>query len=815
MLIKNIFCRGTIVPLLFALWFQSQSVIAQSVSIQGYILDSLNGEFLIGATLIDTLSKKGTYTNEVGFFSMQISIGATIEVNYIGYSPKLVKIKEIPISKELKIKMTPTTSVIDGVEIRARNHKYEINKIYFTQNSLNSTVILGGEKDILKSITLTPGIKSGVEGTSNIYVRGGNGDQNLFLIEGIPMYNIAHLYGLVSIFPGDQVQSVSAYKGSFPAKYGGRLSSVIDIRLKNGNDSRVEKSVSLGTLSTKANINGAIFKKRLKYNLFYRRNLFDVYNNLFGENSKNNGFNKEALYFSDFYAKLTYNIVKSHYLQFFTFDTNDSWKRYSKSSLNMEYRENIENLNWGNQVYQLRFYGSLGSKGSYDFNVFTSGYNAKFGIYMHENTNTTDFRSDYKYENSIKEYCSKLDIKYAVFPNLTLNTGFEIKNQFFLPGQVSLNQSINGKLAMDTMSTNNQYRFMDCRWYISNEYKIDKWIFQGGINANSNRFLPAGIVLEPRLLAFYNLRNGFDIHTSIARTSQNIHQFSNSALGLPTDIWISSNEIIPVSFSDNFALGGSWETEKLTFSMDAYYRKMKGLLQYRPGAGFLLTGDDWYKKILTSGKGYAYGIELLLKKQAGQITGWISYTFSRSFRVFPSINEGKLFNFQFDRPHELDCVLSYRINKKWDFSLNWKFASGNPVNIPVGSIPSIYFDNLNYDKNLGGSGISNDLFEIPSFDNNSVDRNSIYIYDGYNNYRLPHYHRLDLSVNRTIQMKKLEMIINLSVYNLYNRKNPLYAYMGFKKQVYHPTNPNTNSKADLHTFYQFPILPSITLTVNF
>ncbi|MFZ1455028.1 MAG: TonB-dependent receptor, partial [Saprospiraceae bacterium] len=590
------------------------------LKISARVVNDKTGEYLIGAVVYDTLSKNGTYTNEVGYFYLEMRKDAAIFISHIGYESIWLSANE-QLKKNTLIRLIPNNNLIEGVEIISRRPKYEINKIYFTPLELKSTIILGGESDVLKSLTLTPGIKSGVEGTSNIYVRGGNSDQNLILIEGVPIYNTSHLFGLVSIFPNDQIQSVSTYKGSFPAKYGGRLSSVIDMRLKNGNTSKTERSFTLGILSSKANINGSLFEDRLRYNVFYRRNLFDVFSKL---QSNQNG--EPSIHFSDFNTKLTYQLGNSNFIQFFCLITDEIWKRNSNFNSGNTNNQSSTRYNWGNNIYQLRMYGSFLNKGSYDLNLYSYNYKSHLGSSSHLGVNSIDFKKEFLYSNSIRENTTKIDFKYPLSQKWEVSSGIELKDQTFLPGQTSIQQSIKEQVILDSNSIINQYKVLDTRIYFNNEYIWNKFSFNAGLNVNINKYLPSNFTLEPRIISLYKIKDNIGIHASFSRTTQNIFQLSNNSLGLPTDVWIGSNQGIPVSSALNYALGASMEHKMYALSVDVYYRKLDGMLRYNPGSNFLLNGVDWKNRLQLNGSGMTYGLETLIKKNSGRVTGWLAYT---------------------------------------------------------------------------------------------------------------------------------------------------------------------------------------------
>lgn len=533
--------RGIKTPLFFLIfWIAIPSYTQSTMKIRAKITDALSGESLIGAHVFDIQSNSGSYTNEYGYFFIEIKSETILFIQHIGYESCKISVNEI-YDNNFIIKLKPLENFIKEIEITDKRNNYELNKIYFTQKDISSTVILGGESDVLKSLTLTPGIKSGVEGTSNIFVRGGDGDQNLFLVEGVPVYNMTHLFGLVSIFPSDHIQSVSTYKGSFPAKYGGRLSSVFDIRLKSGNTENTEKSITLGILSSKANINGAFFNSKLRYNLTYRRNLFDFFNKLLESNQ--NG--KSGIHFSDYNIKITYDIGKGNYVQFFNFLTNEIWQRSSRYFDGKNWNENVTKFKWGNSIYQWKMYGGFLDKGSYDINIYTYKYNSILNNKSHLGIHETDFKKDFFNNNLIKESTVRADFKYPIIRNMVFSVGSEVKFQTFVPGQTFLKQSIKDITILDTSTQINQYKTTDLMVYINNEYIRDKWILNTGLNLNINRVQQTPVVVEPRVMLAYNIVKNLDIHSSFAKTTQNIHLLSNNSLGLPIDTWIGSiNDIL-------------------------------------------------------------------------------------------------------------------------------------------------------------------------------------------------------------------------------------------------------------------------------
>lgn len=781
--------------------------------LSGKILDFQTEEEIIGATIIISNTNKGTYSNEFGYFNLEIPKNAqSIQVSYTGYRTKIINLDSIDLKSELIIYIESNTNIIGDVQIIAeRQQSFEIGKIYISPQEIEQTIQLGGEKDILKALQSTPGIKGGVEGTSGLLVRGGNSDQNLYLLEDISLYNTSHVFGLVSTFSGDNIKSLSLYKGGFPARYGGRLSSILDVKVKSGSPEKWEGQATLGILSSKLGASGPIIKDKWTISFLARRSFYDLIpltQQLVNPNQQEPFYN-----FSDFFVKSNYKINQKNNISLFFYNSRDRWSRKSNFSSETFSQEESNVLAWGNRAASLTWKNRIASNIFQNVSVIYNSY--QFDVDASTNNlplNEDSFFSSNSYNSSVQDYSIKYRLDYQLNSRHYLRAGTEVINHNITPGQSRILNKINDTAILDTLSSNNDISNTEYRFFVEDEINFNRLNINAGLSFSGLSTVDKNYnSLEPRISAKYELNSKINIQASVVKMTQYLHVLSNNSLGLPTDLWIASTSRIPPSSSWTYSLGSEMKIDKNhTLNIEFYNKELTGLINYRAGSSFLLFGTDWEDRVISNGLGNSYGVEIQLKRSYKKLSGWLSYTYSRTDRQFQELNNGEAFPFNFDRPHELDILLSYKPNSKWSFNFNWKYHTGDAVTFPVGFYPNIF-----YDGELGGSGISNDLFELPSFSNFLLDPNSIPIYEGINQERLPDYHRLDISISRTILKKKYEHIINLSVYNLYNRKNTLFVVHGYDNSAISTVNAVRNLKGSLRSFNQFPIIPSLSYTVKF
>lgn len=768
----------------------SQSKSTQTVTLSGHIKDKRNGEALIGATCYFPEIMKGITSNEYGYYSITVSAG-TYKVNfsYIGYETQTLTL-EMGKNQVLDIALAENSLMIDEVTILGTNKNSNVESADMSIEKLPVKLIkklpsFMGEVDILKTITLLPGIQSGGEGSSGLYVRGGGSDENLMLLDEAPVYNASHLMGFFSVFNSDAIKDIQVYKGGIPAEYGGKASSVIDIRMKDGNSQKLSGQAGIGNISSRLTLEGPIIKDKWSFILSGRRTYADVAGRMIGiEQLKDN-----QLYFYDLNLKT--NIVLSQkdrvYISAYT---GDDYFKLGESLY----------MRWGNITGTVRWNHVFNGKLFSNTSLIYSKYNYSLGV----PSNSTD---QFDWNSSIEDYNFKQDFSWFLNTNNKIDFGLNIIKHHFEPGNITTSQSS----YFEPLKLTN-YNALSSAGYISNEQKlgalltvkyglrlsmfqqigvgrvreylnplapqVDEIINEASYETNEKIGSPF-INLEPRISAKLSVSENSSIKTSYNRMVQNLHLISNTNSPTPLDIWLPSNKYIQPLIVNQVAIGYFRNFHRNTYetSLEFYYKDMQNVLDFKDGANLFLN-EDLETELLT-GSGNAYGMELMIKKLEGQFTGWVSYTLSKSMREVPGINNGNPYPSTYDRTHDLSIVTNYDINKRFSVSASWIFSTGNPVTYPVAK----------YD----------------------VQGNTLFYYANRNSHRIPSYHRLDLSLNydfKKNEYRKIKQSINVSLYNVYSRRN---AY----SISFRPNEDNAAVIEAIRLSIVGSIIPSVTYNINF
>lgn len=736
--------------LLFALLCCGASAIfAQNepkFTISGTISDKSNGETLIGATVqLAERPQSGATSNEYGFFSISAPPGTyTLVIRYIGYENFAQKIDLTKGSQKLNITLTDA-AVLNEVVIKAEKTNENIEKPLMGVEKLNMADIktlpmLLGERDILKAIQLLPGVKSAGEGNAGFHVRGGGADQNLILLDEAPVYNASHLLGFFSTFNADAIKDATLYKGGMPPQYGGRLSSVLDIKMNEGNNKEYEVSGGIGLISSKLNIEGPIQKGRSSFLVTGRR----TYADLFLKASSDTTISSSKLYFYDLNAKVNYQI-------------NDKNRIYGSGYFGRDvlgFGDNFT-VDWGNATGTLRWNHLFSDRLFSNTSLIYSSYDYNIKIKSGSN--------DFKIKSDIKDWNIKQD--FQAFPNdrNTVKYGINFIHHTVTPGNVEASEgsSINALPA-------DPRRGLESAAYVTHEWKATQRLnllyglrfsmfnvlggtefktydSEGNVLSSetpaSGEIVETYLNLEPRFSASYQLTARNSLKLSFNRNTQNLHLLSNASTSNPTDSWVLTTKNIKPEVADQVAIGffqNFGQTQKYEFSAETYFKTMSNQIDYRTGAE--IQGNRDVEADLLSGIGRAYGVELLLKKQSGKLTGWIGYTLSRTERKIEGINDGNWYAAKQDRTHDVSIVAMYKLSRRWNLSANWIWYTGNAVTFPSGKY--------------------------------SVDGATTYLYTARNGYRMPDYHRLDLGATFLAkETKRFKSEWAFSMYNAYNRRN--------------------------------------------
>jgi len=766
--------------------FSLNSLLAQkNYTLSGFITDD-NGEVLIGATIVSLKNSVGTTTNQYGFFSITLPFGEnTLIVSSLGYISDTIKIF-VDENKKLNLKLIPEVKKIDEVVINAHKSDENIKKaniglVSLQSKTIKSIPVVFGESDLLKSIQLLPGVQSGVEGMGGFFVRGGNSDQNLIILDEAVVYNPNHLFGFFSVFNTDVIKNVELYKGAIPAEFGGRLSSVLDVRTKEGNLEKISGEGGIGLISSKISIDGPIIKNKSSFLISGRR----TYADLMIPFSSDSNARKGKFYFYDLNTKFNYIINEKNRIYisgYFGRDVN----RFAQTF----------KINYGNASFTLRWNHLFSPKYFSNFTLLYSNYNYIFGSAPEDVTRFLWKSSitNYMFKNDHSIYIStKNNLKfglqsifYKLKPAIITSEIESVVSEFKLPDNFAFEHALYLSHNYQTKNFKITYGFRVS--LLQNIGKAEVYKYNNDFIVVDTLYYPSGKIFnyylnfEPRLSLSFLINEKNSIKLGYNRMSQNIHLASNSTANFPLDIWFLSNLNIKPQIADQISLGyfRNFINNKIETSIEFFYKNIYNLIDFKDHAQLML--NPYLEGEIRTGKGFSYGAEFFIRKNIGNLIGWISYSYCRSFRKIKGINNDKVFPAPFDKPHNVSVVLSYNFSEKIDFSTNWVYSSAIPVTVPVGGY---YYYNT----------------WIPYFS----ERNSV---------RIPgtDYHRLDLSVNIKYKIFKLNAGTIVSVYNVYNRHNAFAVY--FRDKSVSKVN-NNGDGVDVVKLYLFPIIPSVYSYIKF
>ncbi len=763
----------------------------QKFTLNGYISDAGNGEKLIGATVFIPSTLEGTASNVYGFYSITLPEGNyEITYSYVGYKAQAIKLM---LNKNLTMNIHLLASnEIEEVEVEARAYTQIQNQTQMSMNEISirqikSLPVFFGEQDILKSIQLLPGVQSGSEGSSGFYVRGGGPDQNLILLDGVPVYNASHLFGFFSIFNPDAINNVKLYKGGFPARHGGRLSSVLDIRMKDGNMKELHGEGSLGLISSKLSLEGPILKDKTSFIVSVRRTYIDLLIKPFIPE------NEVAPYyfFYDINTKINHKFSDRNrlYLSLYTgLDKFGATYSDSYSYQGFSSTDEVDDfLDWGNLIWALRwnyiFNPKLFSNTTFTYSRYKYEIEQNYKTTETDNGVTNNFGYFQNFYSGIKDWTVKTDFDYMPNPKHYIRFGAGNTNHTFTPGvnQFTIDYEeayIDTSFGSENQHANEMYVYFEDDYKISDLFKVNFGFHATAFLVNKKQYFS----LQPRISGRFLLSRKNSVKLSFSRMAQYLHLLTNPTLGLPTDLWVPTTDRIKPEYAWQVALGYAHSLPlNLDLSIEAYYKKMTGLIEYADGTSFFGNDNDWQNKV-ESGNGWSYGAEVLLEKKTGKLTGWLGYTLSWTERQFEEINHGEVFPYKYDRRHDIGLAAVYQFSDRFDIGLVWVYGTGNSFTL----------------------GLDQFLLVNPLINNGGWYETVQYI-ETRNNYRMPPYHRMDLSLNYTKIKKWGHSKWSLSAYNVYNQKNPFYLYIAYKD----------DGTKGLKQVSLFPIIPTITYSFKF
>ena len=754
------------------------TIAQNNFTISGYIKDASTGEEQIGATVYIKETHSGTATNSYGFYSISLPKGKYhLRFSFIGY--ETVE-KEVDLNKDIQlyIELKPKETSLDEVVIKgdadnANVKSANMGVVKMNMKEIKKIPVLFGEQDVLKTLSLMPGVSSGGEGKGGFFVRGGNTDQNLILLDEAPVYNPSHLMGFFSVFNSDALKDVKLYKEGIPAKYGGRLSSVVNVHTNNGNSKKISISGGLGVISSRITAEGPIVKDKLSFIASARR----TYADLFLKMTKKD-FRDNTLYFYDLNGKLSYNVGKKDKIYLSGY--------YGRDNLGTD----IFGFSWGNATGTLRWNHIINSKLFSNTSAIYSNYN--YRIKVEQQNMKIELNS------GIKDWNGKQDFTWFASTNNTVKFGLNVTYHTFLPGE----RLSKGVSSVPDVILQQQQGF-ESALYLSNSQKIGNLInLEYGFRlsmynamgpANVYTYNEAGDIIgqtnyakgeviktyfepEPRFSFSFMLNETSSIKVSYQRMAQYVHLLSTSTSDSPTDVWIPSSAIVKPETSNQVSLGYFRNFKNNTFEtyVEVYYKSMGNQIDYKDGTDIFL--NPYIEADLAFGVGRSYGIEFFLKKRLGKFTGWVGYTLSKTEKQFDLINNGKWYSARQDRTNDVSLVSMYELNKRITLASTFVYYTGDAVTMPSGRY--------------------------------IINGNIVPLYTERNGYRMPDYFRVDVSMNlKNKSEHKIKSFWNFSIYNVTGRKNAYSIYFEEKED-----DPGQLQAVKLYLFY---IVPSITWNFKF
>lgn len=768
--------KTVLFSLLVLIFYVTQLSAQNRYTMSGIIKDKKTGEALIGATLkVADKQSLGTVSNEYGFYSLTLPAGSyKLLVDYVGYTEQELSVT-LDKKTGIDISMEPVAKELNEVTISSKANNITSAQMGMDKldiKDINMIPVLFGERDVLKTIQLLPGVQSVGDGNSGFYVRGGAADQNLILLDEAVVYNPSHLLGFFSTFNSDAIKDVTLYKGTAPAQYGGRLSSVLDVKMNDGDDQNYHVSGGIGLIASKLDVEGPIEKDDGSFLITARRTYADVFLKL----SNDTTLKKSSLYFYDLNAKLNYKLSKKDHLYLSGYSGQDDLGLGG-----------LFGLNYGNETGTLRWNHIINDKLFSNTSLIYSDYNYNI------NVNAAGISANIHSE--IRDWNLKEELELFASPTNSLRFGFNSIYHTIEPGNIT-GSGITNSTQPDNHSWENAV-YIDDNWKVSSRLNIDYGIrvsafsVLGGANLydlnpdgtikdtlhyGSGQIVQTYFIPEPRASASYTLNDVSSLKLGYARNSQYLHLISNSTTTNPTDKWVGSNNIIKPEISDQVSLGyfRSLKNDDYEFSVESYYKYMQNQIDYKDGAN-VLDNTPLEPKLLF-GDGRAYGLEFSFKKKVGKLTGWVSYTLSRSELQIQGINNDDWYASRQDHTHNLSVVGIYRLNKKWTLSSDFVFYTGGAVTFPSGK------------------------YEVNGY--------PVFLYTERDGYRMPAYNRLDLSATKQLKKHKhYSSELVYSLYNAYGRENPYI--------ITFQQDPNDANKTQAVQYSLFRWVPSISYNFKF
>ena len=788
---------------------KKQKPVSRKFTISGYVTDGTSSETLIGANILESRQQQGTTTNPYGFYSITLPAGETeLSFSYLGYTTRQYRLE---LSKDTLInvlmqdnnQLEEVVIVSDKAEAGITATQMGAQEIPIAQ--IKNTPSILGEADVMKTIQLMPGVQAGVEGSAGLYVRGGGPDQNLILLDGVPVYNVDHLFGFFSVFTPEAVKKVTLFKSSFPARFGGRLSSVIDVRSNDGDMKKYHGTLSVGLLSSKIQLEGPIIRDKTSFNISARRSYIDLIAKPFMPKD-----DKISYYFYDINAKINHKFSDRSRLFLNFYNGKDSYYFKTTDSSSSMYKDKMS-LNWGNTIATARwnyiFNQKLFSNTTVAYNKYRMDANST--VYTKTNLIESISESNYhsNYHSGICDWSYLIDFDYNPTPAHRIKFGAGYLHHDFRPELATskIQEKEDGITKQDTLYnsiSNSTIQAHEVSAYIEDNFDIGSRLRMNvGLHLSMFRVQKRNYFsAQPRVSVRYQLTRHTALKASYTKMSQYIHLLSSTPISMPTDLWVPVTSKIKPMQAHQYSLGSyytglpGWE-----FSVEGYYKQMRNVLEYKEGVSFLGSSSGWENKV-EMGKGRSMGIEFMAQKTTGKTTGWIAYTLAKSDRKFAvgGINNGERFPYKYDRRHNLSLVVNHKFGNRIDIGASWIISTG------------------------GTATIAEEVTAIIRPGEDAIQQKD-YI-EKRNNYRLPASHRLNIGVNFNKKTKHGVRTWNISLYNAYNAMNPTMIYSsnsgGYASYIKNQEDGKVYlqyipAKRKITKLTLLPCVPSVTYTYKF
>ncbi|MCF0049355.1 TonB-dependent receptor [Dyadobacter sp. LJ53] len=782
-----------------------QAFAQEQVTISGFVREKGSLELLPGVNVYIQNSTTGTVTNTYGFYSLTVPKSDSISVSYsfVGYERQEVRIGNA-VNQQIDITLSAVNQ-LDEVIISGKrqdekvSESVQMSQIEIPISQIKKIPAFFGEKDVIRVLQLMPGVQKGTEGQTGLYVRGGGPDQNLIILDDAVVYNASHLFGFFSVFNSDALKSVELTKGGFPARYGGRLSSVVEMNMKEGSKEKLHGEGGIGLISSRLTLEGPLAKKKASFLISARRTYIDVLAAplIAQQQAGNDSKVKPGYFFYDLNAKVNYDFGAKNKLYVSGYFGRDKFNVREKSSDS----ENKSGLNWGNATATLRWNHLINQKlfvntsliySHFNFNIFSNDKQYENGVLKDE--------FSLKYNSLIRDYSLKTDFDYYLNAKHSIKFGGQVTSHRFVPSALALDGDFADNeidLQAKPINTMEAGAYIEDTWQPFTALKVNGGFRLSLFETNSKVYVRP----EPRVSAALKLAKDFSVKASYAKMNQYVHLLSNTGLGLPTDLWVPTTDRVAPQQSSQVAFGFAKDLEKpgLALTLEGYYKKMGNIISYKEGSSFIsLDGENanelnWEDNI-TTGKGWSYGAEFMVQKKTGKLSGWIGYTLSWTQWKFPELNFGKTFYPRYDRRHDLSVVGIYELSKRITLSATWVYGTGNALTIPISKFMT--YENRFVPNNWG----------VPA--NNGYVTNE---YGEKNSFRAEPYHRMDIAIQFHKKKKRHERTWEFGLYNAYNRRNPFFYNIDSKKD---PKDPNRRINV-LSRYSLFPVLPSFSYNFKF